>query len=86
MISHVARRHAPATTATETLVAVANSVGAVIRHGVRARRFVAVLRHGLSDLLTIGRRLGPRVTRAQQCNSNRNEDPRHVDRFLSNVD
>jgi hypothetical protein len=88
MRSHVAPCGAAAAdaTAAKTPVAVANGIGAVVGHGVGARRRVAVLGHGLSDLLAIGLRLSPRVARAQQCNSNRNEDPSHVDGFLSNVD
>jgi hypothetical protein len=85
VMTRVTGDRATATTA-ETLVAVANGLGAVMRHGVCARRRVTVLGHGLSDLIAIGRRLSPCVARAQQCHSNRNEDPRHVDCFLSNVD
>jgi hypothetical protein len=88
MISHVApcRAAAAAAASAETLVAVANGFGAVMRHSVRARRRVAVLGDGLSDLIAIGLRLRPRVARAQQCYSNCNEDPCHLDCFLSNQD
>lgn len=81
MAHHSAAARGAAATA-EAFVAGANGLGTIIRHGVSARRRVAILGHGLSDLLAIGRRLSPRVTCAQQCNSNRNEDPRHVDCFL----
>jgi hypothetical protein len=77
MRSHLARGHATAAAAPETFVAGGNGFRTVSPHGVRARRRVTVLGHGLSDLLTIGRRLGPGVARAQQCNANCNEDPRH---------
>jgi len=43
--------------AAETFVAIANRVGTVSPHGVRARSRVSVLGHGLSYLIAIGRRL-----------------------------
>src|SRR5580692_2082737 len=82
MRSHLARDRATAAAAAETFVAGGNGFRTVSPHGVGARRRVTVLGHGLSDLLTIGRRLGPGVARAQQCNANCNEDPSHVDCFL----
>jgi hypothetical protein len=88
MISHVARGCATAAaSATEALVAGAHGFGAVSPHGMCARGGISILGHGLSYLIAIGCRLGPRVACGrQQCNSNRDDDPRHVDCFLSNVD
>jgi hypothetical protein len=69
--------------AGQTFVALSNRLGAVIGHGVRARRAIAVLGNGLTYLVAIGSRLSRSIVGEQQCNSNRNKDPRHVDFFLS---
>jgi hypothetical protein len=73
---------APAATA-ETFVAIADRVGTVSPHGVRARSRVSVLGHGLSYLVAIGPGLSPRRACGQQCKSSSNEDSSHVDCFLS---
>src|SRR5262249_54953839 len=82
VVSHHA--HGAAAAATEASIAVANGFGAIGAHGMRARGRVSVLRHGLSYLVAIGRRLSPRRARAQQGKSNRNDDPSHsMDSFPS---
>jgi len=67
----------------QTFITGSYRFGAVMRHGVPPRRGISVLGNGLSYLVTIGRRLSRSIVRQQQCNSNRNQNPRHVDRFLS---
>jgi hypothetical protein len=75
VVSHNA--YGAAAAAAETSFAVANRIGAVGAHRVRARCGVSVLRNGLSYLIAIGRRLSPRRARAQQCEPNCNDDPSH---------
>ena len=67
----------------QTFVTGSYRFGAVVAHGVRASRSIAILGDSLSYLVTIGRRLSRSIVRQQQCNSNRNQYPRHVDCFLS---
>jgi hypothetical protein len=87
MIFHVTTGRASAAATAEAFVTGAHGVGAVSPHGMCAGGGISILGHGLSYLLAIGRRLGPReACGGQQCNSNRNDGPRHVDCFLSNVD
>jgi hypothetical protein len=74
---------APAPHSRQTFVTGSYRCGAVIPHGVRSSRRISILGDGLSYLVTIGRRLSRSIVRQQQCNSNRNQYPRHVDRFLS---
>ena len=67
----------------QTFVTGSYRFGAVVAHGVRASRSIAILGDSLSYLVTIGRRLSRSIVRQQQCNSNRNQNPRHVGCFLS---
>jgi hypothetical protein len=84
VLLHVARgAHGSAGAGAETFVACANRFGTVGPHGVGARRRISVLGHGLSYLVAIGRRLSPRRACGEQCKSNSNENPSHVDGFLS---
>ena len=85
LCGNVACGDAPACPAhsRQTFVTGPYRFGAVIPHGVRASRRISILGDRLSYLVTIGRRLSRSVVRQQQCNSNRNQNPRHVDRFLS---
>ena len=82
---NVTRGDAPAraTHSRQTFVTGSYRFGAVIPHGVRASRSISILGDSLSYLVTIGRRLSRSVVRQQQRNSNRNQNPRHVDCFLS---
>src|SRR5262249_48668867 len=69
--------------AAEALVARAHRFRTTGPRRVRTHRRITVLGDGLSYLITIGSRLGPRLACREQRNSNRNDDPRHVDCFLS---
>ena len=77
--------HGASAATAETFIPVANRIGAVSAHGVRARRRISILGHGLSYLIAIGRGLSPRRACGQQCEPNCNEDPSHSTSFPSVV-